>query len=158
MEHLNDIIISKGSRKVNVLSGVMAYTSLSKTKKLVNSLLAHNLITTPLFGCSIVVFLSLRLWYEHKSSSFEKLLEQEKSVTIHTRNLQIVATEMFKVYWNIFPLIFGEIFHRRGIDYNLQINSEFAMPNVRSVFHGSGSISYLGPKIWDSLQSHHEPF
>ena len=23
------------------------------------------------------------------------------------------------------------------------------MPNVRSVFHGSESISYLGPKIWD---------
>ena len=47
MEHLNDIIISKGSRKVNVLSRVMAYMSLSKTKKLVNSLLTHNLIITP---------------------------------------------------------------------------------------------------------------
>ena len=23
------------------------------------------------------------------------------------------------------------------------------MPNVRSVFHGSESISYLGPKIWE---------
>ena len=23
------------------------------------------------------------------------------------------------------------------------------MPNVRSVFHGNETISYLGPKIWD---------
>ena len=23
------------------------------------------------------------------------------------------------------------------------------MPNVKSVFHGSESITYLGPKIWD---------
>ena len=40
----------------------------------------------------------LRLLYGDKSSSFQKLLEQDKSVTIHTRNLQVLATEIFKVY------------------------------------------------------------
>ena len=87
------------------------------------------------------------LLYGDKLSSFVKLLEQGKSVTVHTRNLQILATEMFKVYRNISPPIFSEIFHRRDINYNLRINSDFAMPNVMSVFHGSESISYLGPKI-----------
>ena len=58
---------------------------------------------------------------------------------------------MFKVYRNVFPPIFGEIFHRRDINYNLLINSNFAMPNVKTVFHGSESIPYLGPKIWDVL-------
>ena len=58
MEHLHDVIISKGSRKVNVLSRVMAYMSLSKTKKLVNLLLAHNLVTSPLFGCSMVILMA----------------------------------------------------------------------------------------------------
>ena len=43
----------------------------------------------------------LRLCYGDKSTSFEKLLEQDKSVTTHTRNLQILATEMLKVYRNI---------------------------------------------------------
>ena len=47
------------------------------------------------------------------------------------------------------PPILSEIFHRRDINYNLQINSDFAKPNVRSVFQESGSSSYLGPKIWD---------
>ena len=84
-----------------------------------------------------------------KSPSFEKLIEQDKSVTIHTRNLEILATEMFKVYRNISPPIFSEIFHGRDIDYNLRINSDFAVPNVRSVFHVRGSISYLSSKIWD---------
>ena len=84
-----------------------------------------------------------------KSSSFKKLLEQDKSVAIHTRNLQILAMEKFKVYRNISLAIFSEIFHRRDINYNLRINSDFAMPNVRSVSYGSESISYLGPKIWD---------
>ena len=68
----------------------------------------------------------LRLLYGDQSSSFEKLLEQDKSVTIHTRNLQILATEMFKVYRNISSPIFSEIFYRRDINHNLRINSDFA--------------------------------
>ena len=58
----------------------------------------------------------------------------------------MIAAEMFKVYRNISSPIFSEIFHRRDINYNLQTQSEFAVPNIRSVFHGSDSISYLGPK------------
>ena len=82
----------------------------------------------------------LRLLYGEKSSSFEKLLEQDKSITICTRNQRILATEMFKAYRNVSPPIFSEIFYRRDKNYNLRINSDFAMPNVRSVFHGSESI------------------
>ena len=89
----------------------------------------------------------LHLLSGDKSSSFKKLLEQDKFVA--NLNLQILAMEMFKVYRNISLAIFSEIFHRRDINYNLRINSDFAMPNVRSVSYGSESISYLGPKIWD---------
>ena len=56
---------------------------------------------------------------------------------------------MFKVYRNISLPIFCEIFHQRGNNHNLRINSDFAMPNVSSVFHGTEIISYFGPKIWD---------
>ena len=91
----------------------------------------------------------LRLLDGDKWSSFEKLLQQDKSVAIRTRNLQILPTGVFKVHRNISPLIFGEIFHQLDINYNLRINSDFAISNVRSVFHGSKSVSYLGPKIWD---------
>ena len=80
---------------------------------------------------------------------YEKLSQQDKSVTLQTRNLQILVTEMFKLYRNISPPIFSEIFHQRGNNYNLRINSNFVMPDARSVFHGNESISYLGSKIWD---------
>ena len=49
----------------------------------------------------------------------------------------------------MFPPIFSELFRRCDICYDLQTTSNFAMPNVKSVFHGSESISYLGPKIWN---------
>ena len=91
----------------------------------------------------------MRLIYGDKMPSFEELLGQDKSVSIHTSNLQMLATEMFKVYQSMSPPIFSELFRRRDIYHNLRSNSDFAVPNVKSVFHGSESISYLGPKIWD---------
>ena len=157
-EHLNDLI-SKASWKLNPLSSVVPYMNLSKKKKLVSSFFSSQFNYCPfiwMFHSRIINNKinrlherCLRLIYEDKSLSFRKLLEQDKSVTMHTRNLQILATEMLKVYRNIFPPIFSEIFHRRDINYNLRINSDFAMSNVRSVFHRSKSISYLVPNIWD---------
>ena len=81
----------------------------------------------------------------------------------------MLGKEMYQLYQNISPLTYSEVFHRRGINYNLPINSEFALPNVRSAFHGSESISYFKPKncshrlcntfsIYDSLQLLHAPF
>ena len=61
----------------------------------------------------------------------------------------MLATEIFKVYRGMSPPIISEVFRRRDISYNLRSNSNFAVPNVKSVFHGSKSITYLGPKIWD---------
>ena len=47
----------------------------------------------------------LRIVYSDKTSSFKELLEKDGSVTIHKRNLQVLATEMFKVYRNLSPNI-----------------------------------------------------
>ena len=63
--------------------------------------------------------------------------------------MQIIATKIFNAYRNVSALIFSETFHRRDINYNLRINSDFEMSSVMSVFHGSESILYFGPKIWD---------
>ena len=39
----------------------------------------------------------LRIIDDDKQSSFEELLEKDSSVSIHERNTQILATEMYKV-------------------------------------------------------------
>ena len=114
-EHLNDII-SKASRKVNALSRVVPYMSLSKKKILMNSFFNSQFSYCPLiwmFHSRIMNNKINRLHercicliYGDKTSSFEELLEQDKSVSIHTRNLQMLATEMFKVYRSMSPPIF----------------------------------------------------
>ena len=52
----------------------------------------------------------LRLSYGEKLFSYEKLLEQNKSVTLHNRNVHILATEIFRVYRNTSLLVFSKIF------------------------------------------------
>ena len=53
---------------------------------------------------------ALRIVYNDYSSSFDDLLNKDKSVTIHQRNLQQLAIEIFKVKIGIAPIIMNEVF------------------------------------------------
>ena len=47
------------------------------------------------------------------------------------------------------PEILNEIFQNRTSSYNLRTNSSFAVRPVHSDYHGTESLSFLGPKIWE---------
>ena len=119
-EHLNNII-SKVSRKVNALSRAVPYMRVSKRKILLNSFFNSQFSYCPLIWMfysrimnNEINWLRERcMWliYKDKTSSFEELLEQDKSILILTRNLQMLTTEMFKVYRSMFPPIFNELLY-----------------------------------------------
>ena len=47
---------------------------------------------------------------------------------------------------------FTEIFARETEShYNLRRCNDFRIPSIRTVYHGSENISFLGPKIWNIL-------
>ena len=52
----------------------------------------------------------LRIVCNNKTSTFNELLEKDNSVSIHCRNIQALAIEMFKVAKEMSPLIMNEIF------------------------------------------------
>ena len=56
---------------------------------------------------------ALLIVYQDKNTSFNELLIKAGSVKIHDRNVQALATEMYKVYHNLSPLIMSEVFLRR---------------------------------------------
>ena len=43
----------------------------------------------------------LRIIYNDKKPSWADLLAKDRSVTMHTRRLQVLATEMFKIHKNM---------------------------------------------------------
>ena len=53
---------------------------------------------------------ALRTVYQDKKSSFETLLKHGESVSIHVKNVQYLATEIFKVKNDFCPEIMKEIF------------------------------------------------
>ena len=58
---------------------------------------------------------ALRTVYNDNVSTFEKLLEKGNSVTIHVRNLRILATELYKTKENLVAPTMYEIFEQRNI-------------------------------------------
>ena len=48
---------------------------------------------------------TLSITYDDRSSSFQDLLKKDNSVSVHHRNIQALATEIFKVKNNIAPEI-----------------------------------------------------
>ena len=52
---------------------------------------------------------ALRLVYDDYVTSFEDLLKKDKTVSIHHRNIQYVAIEMYKVIKGLCPPILKEI-------------------------------------------------
>ena len=70
-------------------------------------------------------------------------------MNIHTRNLQILVAEMFKVKTGKLPSKMHEIFQIDDFDnYNLWKNREFKPGNPKTVFYGIETISVLVPKLW----------
>lgn len=45
-------------------------------------------------------------------SFVENMIEKDRSFTVHTRNIQILAIEMFKAFKNMSAPIFSKIFQR----------------------------------------------
>ena len=54
---------------------------------------------------------ALRLFYYDRQSTFEELINIDKSVTIHHRNLQVLATELYKLHHGLAPELMNDVFN-----------------------------------------------
>ena len=73
-------------------------------------------------------------------------------MTIHQRNLQLLATEIFKLKSGLAPEIVTEVFKIQNPTYNFCSEAtHFKKENVKKTNYGIQSVRYLGPKIWDMV-------
>ena len=98
---------------------------------------------------------ALRIVYNDYSSTFEDLLNKDKSVTIHQHDLQQLAIEIFEVKIEIAPKIMNGIFtFVENNTYNLRSGMHLSRVNVHSTQNGTESIGNLGAKIWNLIPAH----
>ena len=92
---------------------------------------------------------ALRLVYKDETFlSFDDLLKRNKSVRIHQKNLQILTTKNY-----LGPEIMKDTLLFIQKPYNLRNDPELQKRRNRTMYFGTGSISSLAPRIWESIPS-----
>ena len=79
--------------------------------------------------------------------TFEELLQIDNSFTIHHRNLQNLAIEMYKSKNKISPGITNNIFKERNMPHNLRNSNPYCASNIRTVNKGNEKVAYLQVKL-----------
>ena len=92
-----------------------------------------------------------RIIYNEKSSSFQKLLEKDNSVTIDHIIIKILATETQKFLQGLSLTLMNEIFVERSNSYSLRESNVLTRRRVNSARYGTDTVSFLAPKIWGIL-------
>ena len=97
---------------------------------------------------------ALRLVYKNETFlSFDDLLKRDRSVSIHQKNLQLLATEIYKTKNDLGPKIMKDTFHFIQKPYNLRNDPELQRRKNRTVYFGTENITLLASKIWELIPS-----
>ena len=133
-EHVSKLC-KKASQKLHALARISNYMCQDKLRILMKSFIESQ------FGYCPLVWMfhsrklnnrinrlherALRLVYKDSQLKFEDLLLKDNSFSIHHRNLQKLATEMYKVEKNLSPPTMKSIFPIREIPYDLRNKNPF---------------------------------
>ena len=94
---------------------------------------------------------ALRALYGDYESTFEELLDRNKSLTIHKKNLQRLMVEIYKTINHLNPAYMWEFFIKKDVPYNLRSNELCKIPSVNSQRYGISSLSFRGSLLWNAL-------
>ena len=161
------LICSKVGKKINALARLCKLLPFKKRRILMNAFVMSQFAFSPLIGlfCSRTLnakinalhYRALKLVYQDEKSSFDELLIKDKSVSVHHRNIQYLAIEMFKVKLDMAPLFMADIFEKRLIPNESVVSGlrsqsyYYNYNNPRTVVYGTETLRHLGAKIWNIL-------
>ena len=98
---------------------------------------------------------ALRVVCEDHNSSFGKLLEKDNFCQIHERNLQKLATEIFKVKMNLASEIMKELFEIVEGPYAFRNKLKLKSRKIHSVRYGTETTSFVDTGAFYSVTLNH---
>ena len=158
--HLKNIfntLCRKASQKLHALSRISQYLSQHKKRILFKTFIMSQFNYCPLvWMChsrglnnkiTNIHIKALRTVYQD-NSNLQDLLQKGKSVSIHMKNLQYLATGIYKVENWLSPEISKEVFiFQENENYNLTSSTQLTNRNIHTAHFGTGTITNVVPKI-----------
>ena len=150
----------KASQKLHALARIVNHMDLNKHKCLMKAFVTSQFNYCPLIWMfhnrelnnrlNRIHERALRLVYQNNILLFSELLEKDNFVTMHQRNLQLLATEVFKLKNGLAPEIMKEVFEIQNPADNFRLEAtHFKRENIKTTHYGIQLARYLGQKIWD---------
>ena len=137
---------NKAAQKLGVLNRISSLLDLEKKKLVFNAVIKSHFSYCPLIWMfssrrsnnliNRIHEKSLRTVYKYTSSTFQELVQRNRSVSIHHNNIQTLTTEVFKVVNNICPPIMKTFFDFRENRYNISKFQEMRQQKVTTVRYG----------------------
>ena len=153
-------ICKQASNKLNALACIAKYLDHNKRKLLMNSFVISQFNYCPIIWMycqrqsntliNKIHERALRIAYNDYVCSFETLLEKDGSLSIHQRNIQSLAIEIFKTNNDLNPNFMKEIFRPVNHNYNTRRDNLY-LPNLRTVSYGLDTFGYRENQIWNSI-------
>ena len=118
-KHLN-IICGKARAKINALGRVAPFMNIEKRRTIMNAFFNSQFSYCPLIWMFHSRLINnkinwlhercLRIVYSDNQSTFEEILENDNTVSVRQRNLQFLATELYKVLKGLSPDLMKDVF------------------------------------------------
>ena len=90
---------------------------------------------------------ALRVILGDDLSEFESLLQNNREIRSHHKNIQSLMIEIFKIKNELAPPIMDSMFERRNEPYNLRNFQKFLTEKKRIVHYGLQTLSYRPPQL-----------
>ena len=153
--HVNQLC-KKASKKLNALARIAKYMDINKRRMPMKAFVSSQFSYCPLIWMfhsrkmehriNSIHKRALKLVYQDSPDlTFQELLAKDKSVSVHQKILQLLATEIFKSKTGMSPELMNDILHFVERPYNLRSDYTIERKRDHTVYYGTESLSSLLP-------------
>ena len=151
----------KAGQKINTSARLKNYFKSDQRNFLLNSVIKSQFTYCPLIWMFTSHYLNnalnniheraLRLIYNDHEKSFNSILTENNLKTIHQKNLEFLAIEIYKFQNGLSPPIMNDVFFSRQNICNLRKFQELSTSTKNTVNFSMENISYRGPQLWNVI-------
>ena len=94
---------------------------------------------------------ALRIEYNEPNLNIDKLVEIDKSTTIHIKNMITLLTEVYKTIRGENPIFMNKIFTQKKQCYNLRITNLLSFPKVIGSKYGTNTFVFCATHRWNQV-------